>query len=253
MRLLLVALLCLGICAPASARLWESIAQMEQRFGPSEKNVEAQSPLGGVSGCELRKFERNGLICFAEFLNDKSVSEVYYREDVKQLSDAEMKVLLDLNSFGKEWHMLTGRDGTRSAIKEDRSASFICLRGNASSPIEYAVFQVPLFEQAEQADAKHKAELKANNLSFLSVAPSPTLPAQTARPFPSVPPVVDFAKAVSSSQRAAVMKHPDLGVAGSRLNREFLSRLAIWQTSHDPRLQQYDWPERLADECAGLP
>lgn len=58
---------------------------------------------------------------------------------------------------------------------------------------------------------------------------------------------------VAGSQQLAVRKYPALAVQGSPLNTAFLARYARWQQQGDPRLQQPDWPQVLADDCAAHP
>ena len=58
---------------------------------------------------------------------------------------------------------------------------------------------------------------------------------------------------VARSQQLAVSKYPALAVQGSPLNTAFLARYARWRQQGDPRLQQPDWPQVLADDCAAHP
>ena len=52
------------------------------------------------------------------------------------------------------------------------------------------------------------------------------------------------------SQRRAMEKYPDLSKAGTPLNQTFVALVHQLEVERSPRLQQPDWPERLADECA---
>ncbi len=53
------------------------------------------------------------------------------------------------------------------------------------------------------------------------------------------------------ARRLALARYPDLGVAGSALNTEFLARRARYLREKPLFFQTPDWPLRLADECAG--
>ncbi len=52
------------------------------------------------------------------------------------------------------------------------------------------------------------------------------------------------------SQRRAMQKYPDLAKAGSPLNQTFVAMVHQLGLERSPRLQQPDWPERVADQCA---
>ena len=54
-------------------------------------------------------------------------------------------------------------------------------------------------------------------------------------------------KAIDSQKRAIAL-YPDLAVAGSPLNREFLRRYNALKASGDPILQKPDWPEKLVKQ-----
>ncbi len=58
---------------------------------------------------------------------------------------------------------------------------------------------------------------------------------------------------VKQSQARALKVHPDLGVASSALNKKFVERYKVLQAEKSPRLQEPEWPEKLADECAATP
>ena len=85
-----------------------------------------------------------------------------------------------------------------------------------------------------------------------SVIPSsspPTTPATTpALPPPaSVPP--KFAS-VEQAQQEALRHYPDLGVAGSKFNAEFIVRHQRYKRENSAFLQDTSWPVRLAEETA---
>ena len=58
---------------------------------------------------------------------------------------------------------------------------------------------------------------------------------------------------IARSQQAAVRKYPGLAIKNSPMNTVFVARYTLWTRQNDPRLSRPDWPERLADDCAGHP
>jgi hypothetical protein len=50
--------------------------------------------------------------------------------------------------------------------------------------------------------------------------------------------------------REAVRRYPDIGVAGSRLNMEFVARHKRYQKEHPEYFRDTSWPLRLAEESA---
>jgi hypothetical protein len=69
----------------------------------------------------------------------------------------------------------------------------------------------------------------------------------------TTPPGHDLVSLVKASQARALAKHPALGVANSPLNRRFLTEYTKLRVARSTRLDQPDWPEKLADECAAAP
>lgn len=55
---------------------------------------------------------------------------------------------------------------------------------------------------------------------------------------------------IGESKKRAIAKHPDLTVANSELNSRFVFRYNYMVKEGSPRLQESNWPEKLADECA---
>jgi hypothetical protein len=53
-----------------------------------------------------------------------------------------------------------------------------------------------------------------------------------------------------SAERRAVTLYPELGVANSALNREFLRRYHLYQAENPSYFSDPDWPTRLAQESA---
>ena len=56
---------------------------------------------------------------------------------------------------------------------------------------------------------------------------------------------------VVMSQKEAVARYPNLGVAGSALNKEYVARLKRYQAEKREFFTEPDWPMRLAKEIAG--
>ncbi len=52
------------------------------------------------------------------------------------------------------------------------------------------------------------------------------------------------------SQKRAMEKYPELARGGSPLNQKFVALVHKLEVERSPRLQQPDWPEQLANECA---
>ena len=60
----------------------------------------------------------------------------------------------------------------------------------------------------------------------------------------------ELARLISESQRRAVAKYPDLTLVNTEMNSRFVFRYNYLVKENNPRLQQPNWPETLADECA---
>ena len=59
-----------------------------------------------------------------------------------------------------------------------------------------------------------------------------------------------FARAVAASRSRAVKRYPALATAGSHFNTAFVTRYEQLAREHSARLQDPNWPEQLAAECA---
>ena len=75
----------------------------------------------------------------------------------------------------------------------------------------------------------------------------PSLPAATTPPPASQ--VARFAS-VEQAQQEALRRYPDLGVAGSKFNAEFVVRHQRYKRENSAFLQDGSWPVRLAEETA---
>lgn len=67
-------------------------------------------------------------------------------------------------------------------------------------------------------------------------------------PSPSVVKAVDVVQKVQESQREAVRLYPELGVAGSKFNREFIARHARYKKERPGYFLDPTWPVSLAQE-----
>ena len=81
------------------------------------------------------------------------------------------------------------------------------------------------------------------NISIANPAPTvQTTPRPQARPTqPSAIP--------AAAQQEAVRRYPELGVAGSKLNTEFVARYKRYRQERPEYFNDASWPLRLADEC----
>jgi hypothetical protein len=52
----------------------------------------------------------------------------------------------------------------------------------------------------------------------------------------------------NAAQCEAIRRYPDLGVAGTNLNREFVVRYKAYKQSKPEFFESPDWPIRLAEE-----
>ena len=58
-----------------------------------------------------------------------------------------------------------------------------------------------------------------------------------------------FRKNPKAAQLKAITLYPEVGVAGSPLNKEFVARMARYQMEKKEFFAEPDWPVRLAKEC----
>ena len=82
----------------ADARLGETKAELDARYGPSVKRLEADP------GEEMLEYRHKDLFVLVTFVQGKSESEIYGHQDGKTpLSQNEIQSFLNINSFGKHW------------------------------------------------------------------------------------------------------------------------------------------------------
>lgn len=60
----------------------------------------------------------------------------------------------------------------------------------------------------------------------------------------------ELSRLISDSKRRAVAKYPDLAIVNTEMNSRFVFRYTRMTKENDARLQEPNWPETLADDCA---
>ena len=60
----------------------------------------------------------------------------------------------------------------------------------------------------------------------------------------------EFAQLVNTSKQRAIAKYPDLTVANTEMNSRFVFRYNWMSKEGNALLQDANWPEKLADDCA---
>lgn len=95
------------------------------------------------------------------------------------------------------------------------------------------------------AQAAEQAEAAPTPTSTPAPTPPPPTPAATASDAQ-----VRLAQQIAASQGRAIDKYPGLAVPNSEINLRFVFRYKALLAEKSPRLQEPDWPEKLADECA---
>ena len=89
----------LALVSRADARLWETIAQTEARYGKSL----ARFP-GEQRGEAERKYRCKDFYILVTFLNGRSDDEKYFHTDCKTaFSDRDIQYFLKMTSNGKAW------------------------------------------------------------------------------------------------------------------------------------------------------
>jgi hypothetical protein len=100
-RLLIVILAIAMLSTSVSARLWETKAELDKRYGKPENN-------------EKNEYGDNFTYRFGEFwvdvtlLEGKSQSELYSRRDGQALMPDQINTILSLNALGNEWRLSEG-------------------------------------------------------------------------------------------------------------------------------------------------
>ena len=104
LRLFTVIALVALVASRADARLWESVAQTEARYGPTLQKFPGDAP-----GEEDRKYRYKDFYILVTFLHDRSDEEWYFHMDGKTpLSDRDIQFFLSMTSGGTPWQKLSG-------------------------------------------------------------------------------------------------------------------------------------------------
>lgn len=94
----LAAIVTLLLPSFAHARLWETVAQIESRFGPPVQTWPVKS------GEQDRRYRYKRYKVLVTYANGKSASELYMHVDAAApFADAEVKSLLSEHSLGNTW------------------------------------------------------------------------------------------------------------------------------------------------------
>lgn len=88
---------CLAWASSAFARIGETEAQIEKRYG---KFI---PPVMTASGLPLKFYKSAGFLVSVQFLNGVSAAENYSKLDKTDFSDHEIQLLLDANGAGNKW------------------------------------------------------------------------------------------------------------------------------------------------------
>lgn len=105
-------------------------------------------------------------------------------------------------------------------------------------------------------DADRKVVLANDNLStsgssdsMISTVPVFDSMVNAAVEMEAIVEKAQFSRRVAAAQQKAVELYPEVGVAGSALNREFLARMKRYQIEKREFFAEPDWPVRLGKEC----
>ncbi len=90
-----------------------------------------------------------------------------------------------------------------------------------------------------------------------SCRPAPVAPTKPeASPGPSAPrartltPAEEHLEREEASKREAVATYPELGVAGTAVNREYVRRYKLYRSVNPAFFEEPNWPKRLAEMLA---
>ncbi len=114
-------------------------------------------------------------------------------------------------------------------------------------PIPFAVAPLP----PTSTPAPPEPLVEAPSPVITIPPPKPPQPPPTPQP-PTPEPLPKFAT-TAEAQRAAVQRYPDLGIAGSKLNTEFVARYKLYQQTRPDYFRDTSWPFRLAEELTQTP
>lgn len=120
------------VAAPCQARLGETRAQTDARYGKGrdlEKGITDRFLIG-------KYFDGNYRITIT-FLDGKSASEVYARKDGNDLTGDEIQKILDANSLGSEWSRVMYPDTDKNPAEQIQGIRWLLMNGMASARYIY--------------------------------------------------------------------------------------------------------------------
>src|SRR5436189_3657199 len=97
----LAIIVALAVCSSAEARLWDTKAELDARYGKParyEKDADGDNYTYRFKGFEV----------LITMLASKSQSELYYRSDAHGLTPEQVKTVLALNALGNDWRFNDG-------------------------------------------------------------------------------------------------------------------------------------------------
>ncbi len=163
----------------------------------------------------------------------------YYNWMVKVTADTDKKVLLTNDN-------LASKNSPASLIhtpSDDDESQFSNINDIAD------VADVLAYDKQAQVKIEKEAKKEAAEAAEAAqqeVAKKEAAKAQMEREAE----IAVFRNNPKSAQQKAIELFPDVGVAGSALNKEFLARAERYQSEKKEFFAQPDWPVRLAKECS---
>ncbi len=125
-KILWALMVCTGLTTPALARLGETQAEINKRFGKG-KTYRSRG------GLEQREYQKNGMTTYVVFGNTKSIWELTKRND-KVITDADIQTLLNDAATGGHtfvWQAAENYylrdDGKVKALRQPRHADFFSI------------------------------------------------------------------------------------------------------------------------------
>lgn len=190
-----------------------------------------------LTACEFTKGKQaatKSVNVFHQQYNAERFSEIYQKAAPSfQSATTELKFLELMKGVRNKFGPMTKTSQSGWRTNATTSGTFVLLvhdtefeRGSAKESFTFAV------------SGEH-ALLQGYNVSSpdFFTSPNPAAPAP------------QFASA-EAAQQEAVRRYPEIGRAGSPLNREFVARHKRIQQEHPEALQDPSWPLRIAEESA---
>ena len=99
---MLAALSLIACCAgTAYGNLGETFSQIEARYGPAQ-----ETKSNAISGVTTGYYIHDGFGISVKFLEGKSQSENYIKEQKDEISDSEIAAFLKANAMGSDWQSI---------------------------------------------------------------------------------------------------------------------------------------------------